>query len=154
MGEHRIQVGGDGEQMRGFVRALLDDVQALECILSDGLIEADVRRIGAEQEMVLIDESLRPATTAMKILDRVEDGRITTELGIFNLEANLEPRVFGSDGLSRMEREMDELLARSIHEPRGETPRFGLWWRFAGIGPAGDLFWSPRTPMFAKCRQS
>ncbi|MFT5048666.1 MAG: CubicO group peptidase (beta-lactamase class C family) [Chlamydiales bacterium] len=44
-------------------------------------------------------------------------------------------------------------LARVIHEPRGETPRFGPCRCLASIGPADDLVRSSRTPMLAKCRQ-
>jgi len=113
MGDHLISDDHSSEQMLGFVKALLDDVHALEDMLRDGLIEADVRRIGAEQEMVLVDEAFRPAKTALKILDRLRNPQITTELGIFNLEANLEPRLFGKDCLSLMEYEMTALLEQT-----------------------------------------
>lgn len=47
------------------MRALLDDVQALETMLEEGMIEEGVRRIGAEQEMFLVDHTWEePAPSA------------------------------------------------------------------------------------------
>ena len=38
------------------MRAILADLRALERMLDEGMFETGVRRIGAEQEMFLIDE--------------------------------------------------------------------------------------------------
>jgi len=90
--------------------ALLADLVALERMLEDGQIESGVRRIGAEQEMFLVDRQLRPAPVALEVLDRVGDARLTTEIGKFNLEANLSPQQLGGPGLRLLERELEEVV--------------------------------------------
>jgi CBS domain-containing protein len=110
MGEHNVSNEVDEQQLQDFTRALLRDLQALEQMLDDGLIENDVLRIGAEQEMFLVDSSMRPAPLAMDILGRVKDTRLTTEIGKFNLEANLTPLDFKGNCLKRMEGEVQELV--------------------------------------------
>ena len=100
----------DEAQRRNFVRALLEDVHALERMLEEGWIEEGVRRIGAEQEMFLVDRSYEPANKALQILDRLKSGSYTTELAQFNLEANLEPREFEGKCFSSMQKELDLLV--------------------------------------------
>ncbi|MGB1701023.1 MAG: hypothetical protein ACPHRO_13785, partial [Nannocystaceae bacterium] len=110
MGDPDVSTSADSEQQRGFVKALLDDVRALERMLDTGMIESGVRRIGAEQEMFLVDEAMRPTPIADRVLDSAKDARLTTELGQFNVEANLSPRLFGGSCLSEMEAEMREVV--------------------------------------------
>jgi len=109
MGEQNI-AATDDEQLRIFMKKLLDDVVALESLLETDRFETGVRRVGAEQEMFLVDRSLRPASVVMEVLERAQDPRLTTELARFNLEGNLTPQVFNSSCLRRMEDELNELL--------------------------------------------
>jgi CBS domain-containing protein/gamma-glutamyl:cysteine ligase YbdK (ATP-grasp superfamily) len=110
MGDPDVSTSADSDQQRGFVKALLDDVRALERMLETGMIESGVRRIGAEQEMFLVDEAMRPTGIADRVLASANDERLTTELGRFNIEANLSPRLFGGACLSEMEAEMREVV--------------------------------------------
>ncbi|PWG73716.1 hypothetical protein DF186_21615, partial [Enterococcus hirae] len=82
----------DRRDLRTFTRALLEDVQALEQMLAEGIIESGIRRIGAEQEMFLVDQTMRPARTALAILEELDDDHFKTELALFNLELNLDPQ--------------------------------------------------------------
>ncbi len=109
MGEQNVAEAVDREELRRFTRALLDDIKALTKMLDDGHIETGIRRIGAEQEMFLIDPSGGPASKAVEVLERINDPRFTTELGRFNLEANCLPRVFGGSCLRDMEDELKEV---------------------------------------------
>lgn len=93
------------------IRWMLRDLQALEHMLREELFETDVIRIGAEQEMFLVDSSWQPAPGAMTVLDALDDLHYTTEVGAFNLECNLDPQVFGGPCLSALEAQIDELLA-------------------------------------------
>ena len=106
MGEHDVSNSRDEEQLRTFMRALLDDVHALEKMLDDGLFETGVRRIGAEQEMFLVDSAGRPWCGAEQMLKRLNDPMFTNELAQFNLEANLLPHLFGDRCLNTMESEL------------------------------------------------
>ncbi|HJZ88428.1 MAG TPA: glutamate-cysteine ligase family protein [Polyangia bacterium] len=106
-----VESSHEGKSRRDFMRAILQDLRALENMLEGGWIESGVRRIGAEQEMFLIDKAWAPAPGALKMLERLSDPHFTTELGLFNLEANADPQMFSGDGLSRMEKQLSELVA-------------------------------------------
>jgi CBS domain-containing protein/gamma-glutamylcysteine synthetase len=99
-----------GEERRAFMRHLLRDLRALERVLDSGMLEDGVRRVGAEQELFLIDSSWHPAPVAPEILRRIADPHYTTELGRFNLEMNLDPLAYGGDCLRRMETQLDRLV--------------------------------------------
>ncbi len=110
MGEHSVSTAKDEQELRAFTKALLADVKALERMLKEGRIESGIRRIGAEQEMFLIDKNLRPAPVAMEVLDSLGADYLTTELARFNLEANLTPKTFGGTCLSEMEAEIRDAV--------------------------------------------
>ncbi len=110
MGEQKVTKEYDDIQMRAFTLGVLNDLQALETMLDHGKFEEGVRRIGAEQEMFLVDSAMRPAPIAVETIEAAKDGRLTTELGKFNLEANLTPRNFQGDCLRLMEEELEEVL--------------------------------------------
>jgi len=99
-----------GERRREFIRTVLRDVHALERVLAEGMIEEGVRRVGAEQEMFLVDRTWHPAPVVMEVLEKLGDGHFTTELGAFQIELNLEPEPFGGDCFSRIERQLRERL--------------------------------------------
>lgn len=111
MGEHNVSSVHNAQQAQTFMKSLLADVAALEQMIESGKIESGVRRIGAEQEMFLLDRTMRPAPLVMEVLKAANDSRLTTEIGKFNLEANLSPRLLSGCGLREMEQELAELLA-------------------------------------------
>ena len=112
MGDPRVEQQDGAEQRRAFMRRLLNDLRALERMIQDGRIESGVRRIGAEQELFLVDPNWRPSCSALPLLESLDDPCFTTELGQFNLELNLEPKEWGGDCLGRTERELREKLER------------------------------------------
>lgn len=79
------------EEIRAFTKGLLTDLQALESMLLRELFETGKRRIGAEQELFLIDTGGRPAPVCTELLEELPDEEFTTELARFNLEINLPP---------------------------------------------------------------
>ena len=96
--------------MRQFTKAVLNDLRALEIMLAEGIMETGTMRIGAEQEMFLIDSAYHPAPLSMQIIETANDPRLTTEIGQFNLEANLTPLPFAGDSLRRLENEINEII--------------------------------------------
>ena len=103
----------DAEGQRAFMRALLRDVEALDVMLKSGVIESGVNRIGAEQELAIIDRSGRPAPINDQLLSHLtHDPHYTCELGKFNLECNLDPLPFATDCLGRLEDQLNALLAK------------------------------------------
>jgi CBS domain-containing protein len=113
MGEHDIQNGPDSKQLREFTKKLLADLHALEHMLEEGLIESGVTRIGAEQELFLVDEEWRPQPLSLEVLERIDDPHFTTELGKFNIEFNLDPIDLSGDCLRKLEAQLNELLEKA-----------------------------------------
>ena len=110
MGDKTVTEEYDEQQLRRFTTAILNDIHALEQMLDNGMIESDVCRIGAEQEMFLVDSAMRPAPLATEIIERAADPRLTTEIGRFNLEANITPQTFSGDCLHKMEDELNQVI--------------------------------------------
>jgi CBS domain-containing protein len=108
------QVDGElvGEARRKFMGALLSDLHALERMLDDGMFERGVSRIGAEQEIFLVNSAYHPAPGALRILENIHDPHYTTELGLFNLEINADPQPFAGKGLANMEAQLTELYGK------------------------------------------
>lgn len=110
MGDKNVSTQTSGKQFRAFTKAVLNDLHALEKMLAGEYFEENVRRIGAEQEMFIVDSSMNAAPLAVEIINAAKDERLTTELGLFNLEANTAPLDFTKDCLSKMERELNEVV--------------------------------------------
>jgi len=129
MGEQDVRERSHEDDMRVFLRHLLNDVRAMERMLEAGLFESDVRRIGAEQELFLVDGHWRPAPLALDVLEAVNDPHFTTELARFNLEFNMDPLVFGGDCLRQMENQVLSLLEKArdaAHQCGGDVVLSGI----------------------------
>ncbi len=135
MGDKKVTSEYDNEQLRAFTLAVLNDLHSLEHMLDSGMFEETERRIGAEQELFLVDSAMRPAPLAMKVIEEARDGRLTTEIGLFNLEANLTAREFCGDSLRLMEDELNEI----INKVRSAADKFGGGVVMAGILPTIQL---------------
>lgn len=145
MGEHQVAPASDAQQLRIFTRRLLNDIHALEKMMADGMIESGVRRIGAEQELFLVNHNLRVAPVSLEVIQRAADSHFTTEIAQFNLEINLDPIPFGGDCLSKMEKRLDEMIARA----RTTARAYGAEVVMTGILPTirkSDLDLSKMTP--------
>ena len=145
MGQHDVRQEADQAALRQFTRQLIQDVRALEYMLEQNMFERGVRRIGAEQELFLVDERWQPAPVVEKVLERSEDPRLVTELMKFNLEFNLEPLVFEKNCLRLMERQIEDTMAYV----RGLVEQVGARVVMAGILPTitlSDLKLANMTP--------
>ena len=145
MGQHDVDELPDDEKLRAFSKAVLDDLEALEAMLADGRFETGVRRIGAEQEMFLVDEAMLPAAVAPQLLAGEHDARLVSELATFNLEANLSPQRYGGRCLSALESELHEVMTLARRSAR----RVGADVVLAGILPTlreSDLTLDKMTP--------
>ncbi len=145
MGEHNVDLELDELKVRAFMKALLDDLRALDFMLDNNLVESGVMRIGAEQEMFLVDENLRPAPVSVEVIKRANDPRLTTEIARFNLEANLTPLTLGADCFSQLETELSDVVSLA----RGAAHHFGADILLAGILPTlrkSDLTLDNLTP--------
>lgn len=113
MGEQDVDPKTAPRELRRFIRRLLTDLRALEKMITEDMIESGVRRIGAEQEIFLVDSAWRPTPIAMELLARTSDPHFTNEIALFNFEINVDPLKFGGDCLSQMERELNAMLAQA-----------------------------------------
>lgn len=113
MGEQKVSLLSDEKSMQGFVKKLLKDVQALNYMLENDWFEDDIIRIGAEQEMCIVDKkTMKPNCIAMDVLEKMKKHKwVETELAQFNLEINLQPQVFKGNCLSTMENELNSNLS-------------------------------------------
>jgi hypothetical protein len=93
----------DHKTYRRKVRRCLD-VFAL--MLDHFEFDEDRPMTGFEVEIALVDGKGDPAMRNNEILAVVDDPIFTDELGLFNLEANIPPRLIGGDGLADYERTM------------------------------------------------
>jgi CBS domain-containing protein/gamma-glutamyl:cysteine ligase YbdK (ATP-grasp superfamily) len=146
MGEHSVEQQVDERKGQAFMKALLEDLRALAFMLEDGRVESGLSRIGAEQEMFLVDRDLRPAPVSLEVLKHANDSRLTTEIAKFNLEANLTPLRLTNDCFSRMERELQELVALA----RSSAATLGADVLLSGILPTlqkSDLTLENLTPV-------
>ena len=103
----------EGERQREFTGAILQDLRALGRMIAEDRFEKGVRRIGAEQEMFLIDDAWKPTRGVLKLLDALHDPHYTTELGQFQIEANCDAQRLGGDGISKMHAQLDDLVDRA-----------------------------------------
>jgi len=110
MGEFINKTNQDVEERMAFVKHLIDDVKALELLLERGLFEDDVVRIGAEQELCLIDKEYRPLGINLKLLESIDDEHFTTELASYNIEINLDPYELKGDCFSEVEDQLRTFL--------------------------------------------
>jgi CBS domain-containing protein len=110
MGEQLVTASQSSKQMRYFMKCILRDMEALDYMLEKGMIESDRMRVGAEQEVFLVDHAYRPTMLARELLAAVDDPHFTHELALFNLEYNLDPFEFKGNCLRQLEDQAVDLL--------------------------------------------
>ena len=110
MGSLNVLPARDPSRVRVFTQHLFKDIEALETMIAEGMIEEGITRIGAEQELSLIDQFYRPASIADKTLAVVNDPHFTNELSKFNLEINLDPIKLEGRSLSSMHHHLQGYL--------------------------------------------
>ncbi len=112
MGEQRVSLMASKRQRQRFMKALLRDVSALEYMLDNDWFERDTIRIGAEQELCLVDlNTFKPKPIAMEVIEKLKLPWLETELARFNLETNVNPQVFTGDCFGKVEKEIRSSLA-------------------------------------------
>lgn len=111
MGSQAVKEIESLRERKDFLYHLLNDVKALEIMLCEGLFEDGIQRVGAEQELCLVDKNFRPSFNALKVLDKIKDPHYTTELALFNLEINLDPLELKNDCFSQIDEELSKLIS-------------------------------------------
>ncbi|MBI1228267.1 MAG: CBS domain-containing protein [Bacteroidetes bacterium] len=133
MGEAKVSVAKDHKELQTFMRNLLNDLQSLEYMIENDWFEKGITRIGAEQEMCIVNsKTYKPAKINMKVIEAMKDcAWLDTELAQFNLETNMTPVEFTGRCFRQME---DENLV-NIAAIRKTLKNFGSNIALAGILP-------------------
>jgi len=151
MGEHNVRRDAEPSVLREFTNHLMRDVRAMELMLHEDMFETGVRRIGAEQELFMVDERGEPAPVIEEVLENNTDERIVTELTKFNVEFNMDPLQYGGDCFRQMESATTEL----IEKVRGLTRQVNSEIAMTGILPTAHLsdfaldYMTPRPRYYA-----
>ncbi len=97
-----------------FFKQILEDVDVLNRMIMDSKFVNSKNKIGAEQELCLIDPYGYISNINQKILKELNDPTLGTELAKFNMEINLEPRELSGSVFSDIEEELISYFER-IH---------------------------------------
>lgn len=119
MGEERVKLADTNEQIQSFMKHVLQDLRALQKMLDEDWFETDVLRIGAEQELCMVDPHGKVFPRSMDVLEALGEGNYTTEFARFNLEINMDPLEFKNDCLSQMENNMHKQVEHVRETVRG-----------------------------------
>ncbi|MBR9845906.1 MAG: CBS domain-containing protein [Algicola sp.] len=113
MGSQSVKPITNKTERKIFINHLLNDIEALDRMIKSDAFEKGVQRIGAEQELCIVDKYYRPSFNALQILKQINDAHFTTELGLFNLEANLDPLELKEKCFSQLESDLYNLIDKA-----------------------------------------
>lgn len=146
MGDLNVKSVQSQQEKQAFIQNLLKDMQALEQMVHEDWFEKDPIRIGAEQEMCLVDHNWKPFPINRKALEVINDDAFTSELASFNLEANLKPLPFSGKSIS----EMHHALKHALDMAQEKVDDLGATILLTGILPTirkADVEISNITPL-------
>lgn len=129
MGEERVKLADDNEQVQTFMKHVLRDLRALKTMLDDDWFETDTMRIGAEQELCMVNSHGKVFPKSMEVLEALGEGNYTTEFARFNLEINMEPLEFTQNCLSEMEHNLHkevEYVRETVRKMGGDIILTGI----------------------------
>ena len=116
---------------KAFTYHLLKDIETLDHMLKNNLFPDDTIRIGAEQELAIVDDKMKPTCKALEILDDIDNDLYTTELSQFNLEVNLKPLVLKAGVFKRMH----EQLKIHLKNLQDKSKTYNVHFPLVGILP-------------------
>ena len=113
MGSQSVKAIKSLKDRKDYLYHLLNDVKALDMMIENKLFEKSIQRIGAEQELCIVNKNFHPSKNALKILKKIDDKHFTTELALFNLEINLDPLILETNCFSLLEEQISTLLKKA-----------------------------------------
>ena len=112
MGDFRVRTITNAADRAKMFHHVQDDINALEIMLSENWIKDTYPKIGAEQEICIVDQQYLPATNNLQLLEQINDVHYTNELARFNLELNLDPLDLKKNCFSKLEKDLLRLLEK------------------------------------------
>jgi hypothetical protein len=118
----------DRQRYRQKVRSCLD---VFARMLAEARFDSDRRSMGLEIELNLTDDAGDPALTNAQVLERVADPDFVTELGQFNVEINIAPRLLEG----RVFTDLEEMIRASLNHADERARAEGDHMMIVGILP-------------------
>ena len=118
----------DRQRYRQKVRACLD---VFARMLREARFDPERRSVGLEIELNLTDEAGDPAMVNAKVLEAISDNAFQTELGQFNVEINVPPRLLSGNVLA----ELEESVRTSLNQAEERARTVGAHMMLIGILP-------------------
>ena len=112
MGDFSVRQIKDAADRAKMYHHILEDIRVFSQMIKDGHIESGPPKIGAEQELCLVDLQGEPSSKALQFLEHINDEHYTNELALFNLEINLDPLPLAGNCFSQMEKDLLQLLKK------------------------------------------
>ncbi len=127
--EQRQFTREDRMRYRAKVRRCLD---VFARMLKESRFDVDRPMVGIEIEFNLVDETGDPAMRNAEVLDAIADPNFQTELGQFNLEINVAPRLLPEGGVTGFQ----EVLRASLNRAEERSSEVGAHMVMIGILPS------------------
>jgi Glutamate-cysteine ligase family 2(GCS2) len=89
------------------------DLDVFGQMLTQSIFDFERPLIGMEIELNLVDQSYRPRMSNSEVLDRIADPGFQTEMGQYNIELNVEPRLLPGDAAIELEHDLRRSLNRA-----------------------------------------
>src|SRR3954466_4025259 len=121
----------DRQRYRAKVKRCLD---VFARMLAESRFDADHRSIGLEIELNLTDDHGDPAMRNAQVLEAISDEDFQTELGQFNVEINIPPRLLAEGVFS----ELEEAVRASLNHGEERAREVAAHMVMVGILPTID----------------
>ncbi len=118
----------DRQRYRDKVKRNLD---VFARMLRESRFDAEKRSIGLEIELNLTDDAGDPAMANAEVLERIADDAFVTELGQFNIEINIPPRLLEATVFDALE----EQIRGSLNAAESKAREVGAHMMIVGILP-------------------
>ena len=105
------------------------DLDVFEQMLGQSVFDFERPLIGMEIELNLVDESYQPRMTNAEVLERIADPGFQTEIGQYNIELNVIPRLLPGDAAIELENDLRQSLNRAeslANETGAHTVAIGI----------------------------
>lgn len=108
MGELSLKLNKRAGNHIRFVTALINDIEAVELMIANNMFDSGPERIGAEQEICVVNNNFMPDCNAIELLEKINHPQFTTELAKYNIELNLMPQLLQSGCFAALEHDLKE----------------------------------------------
>ena len=113
MGQTHVTRLKSKKDRANYIHHLLNDLKALDQMIENDMIESGSMRIGAEQELCIVNNQFFPDGSAQALLKAINDDHFTTEISNFNLELNLDPLILEKDCFSKLHKQLTGFLEKA-----------------------------------------